>query len=97
MKATGILRRVDDLGRVAIPKDIRRRVNIQEGSLLEIYIDDFHGTPVICFMKDEIDNNKIGNSLSEIINTLDTFGEYDLSEEASELKRKISERFSENS
>ena len=37
MKATGIVRRVDDLGRVIIPKEIRRSMNIKEGDPLEIY------------------------------------------------------------
>lgn len=37
MKATGIVRRIDDLGRVVIPKEIRRILNIQEGNALEIY------------------------------------------------------------
>ena len=37
MKATGIIRRVDDLGRVVIPKEIRRTMRIREGDPLEIY------------------------------------------------------------
>lgn len=40
MKATGIVRRVDDLGRVVIPKEIRRNLGIYEGEALEIYIED---------------------------------------------------------
>ena len=39
MKATGIVRRIDDLGRVVIPKEIRRTMRIREGSPLEIYTD----------------------------------------------------------
>ena len=39
MKATGIVRRVDDLGRVVIPKEIRRTLRIREGDPLEIYTD----------------------------------------------------------
>ena len=39
MKATGIVRRIDDLGRVVIPKEIRRTMRIKEGDPLEIYTD----------------------------------------------------------
>ena len=39
MKATGIVRRIDDLGRVVIPKEIRRTFHIKEGDSLEIYND----------------------------------------------------------
>jgi AbrB family transcriptional regulator, stage V sporulation protein T len=39
MKATGIVRRIDDLGRVVIPKEIRRTLRIREGDPLEIFID----------------------------------------------------------
>ena len=35
MKATGIVRRIDDLGRVVIPKEIRRTMRIREGGLLD--------------------------------------------------------------
>ena len=38
MKATGMIRRVDDLGRVVIPKSIRRELHIDYGEPLEIYI-----------------------------------------------------------
>ena len=37
MKATGIVRRIDDLGRVVIPKEIRRTMRIREGAPLEIF------------------------------------------------------------
>ena len=39
MKATGIVRRIDDLGRIVIPKEIRRTMRIREGDPLEIYTD----------------------------------------------------------
>lgn len=47
MKATGIIRRIDDLGRVVIPRDIRRSLRIREGDPLEIFIDN-NG---VCFQK----------------------------------------------
>lgn len=39
MRATGIVRRVDDLGRIVIPREIRRSCHIKEGDPLEISID----------------------------------------------------------
>ena len=40
MKATGIVRRIDDLGRVVIPKEIRRTMGVKEGDPLEIYMGE---------------------------------------------------------
>ena len=48
MKATGIVRRVDDLGRVVIPKEIRRTLKIREGDPLEIFLDDNN---CVCFQR----------------------------------------------
>ena len=39
MKATGIVRRIDDLGRIVIPKEIRKTLKVKEGMPLEIYTD----------------------------------------------------------
>lgn len=39
MKATGIVRRIDDLGRIVVPKEIRRTLRIREGDALEIFTD----------------------------------------------------------
>jgi len=47
MKATGIVRRIDDLGRVVIPKEIRRTMRLQESDPLEIYVGD----GMVCFKK----------------------------------------------
>lgn len=47
MKATGIVRRIDDLGRVVIPKEIRRTLHIREGEPLEIFLED----GMVCFKK----------------------------------------------
>lgn len=47
MKHTGIVRRIDDLGRIVIPKDIRRQNNIYEGDPQEIIIVD----DMVCFKK----------------------------------------------
>lgn len=40
MKATGIVRRIDDLGRIVIPKEIRRTMRIREGEAMEIFLED---------------------------------------------------------
>jgi AbrB family transcriptional regulator (stage V sporulation protein T) len=40
MKATGIVRRIDDLGRIVIPKEIRRTMHIREGDPLEMTLTD---------------------------------------------------------
>lgn len=48
MKATGIVRRIDDLGRVVIPKEIRRTLKIREGDPLEIFIEDNN---CVCFKR----------------------------------------------
>lgn len=42
MRTTGVIRRIDDLGRIVVTKEIRRKLNIREGDLLELYVgDDF--------------------------------------------------------
>jgi len=40
MKSTGIVRKVDELGRIVIPKELRRTLDIEEGTPLEIYKDE---------------------------------------------------------
>jgi AbrB family transcriptional regulator (stage V sporulation protein T) len=47
MRATGIVRRIDDLGRVVIPKEIRRSLRIREGDPLEIFVTN----DTVCFKK----------------------------------------------
>lgn len=52
MKTTGVFRRVDDLGRIIIPKSVRKELNIKEGELMELFID---GNDVV-FRKYTFDN-----------------------------------------
>ena len=40
MKSTGVVRRIDELGRIVIPKEIRKNLGLREGESLEIYVDD---------------------------------------------------------
>lgn len=61
MKATGIVRRIDDLGRLVIPKEIRKTMNIKEGDALELFTDKGK----IIFQKyNDIDWEYIGNILN---------------------------------
>ena len=48
MKATGIVRRIDDLGRVVIPRELRKTLNIREGDPLELFITN---DGYVCFKK----------------------------------------------
>lgn len=48
MKATGIVRRIDDLGRIVIPREIRKTLNIREGDPLELFITNEGG---VCLQK----------------------------------------------
>ena len=47
MEATGIVRRIDDWGRIVIPKEIRRNLDIHEGDLFEIFLHE----DCVCFKK----------------------------------------------
>ena len=49
MKGTGIIRRVDDIGRIVIPKEIRNNLEIKEGEPLEIFVDTEE--QMVCFKK----------------------------------------------
>lgn len=40
MKRTGVVRRVDDLGRIVIPKEIRRAIHIKDGTSMEIFVSE---------------------------------------------------------
>lgn len=82
MKATGIVRRTDELGRVAIPKEIRRQLGICDGEPLEIYLDETaDGQPLVCFTKYSTTlGNNLANLMTQITNSMDNCGEYDLSD-----------------
>ena len=67
MKATGIIRRVDDLGRIVIPKELRKTNGIREGDPMEIYVGE---NREIIFRK--YNNNLLG----QIDTLLDDIGTY---------------------
>lgn len=63
MKATGIIRRIDDLGRVVIPKEIRRNLGIHEGDPLEIFIEN----NCVCFSKYQTDKiEKVSEAFKDL-------------------------------
>lgn len=64
MKATGIIRRIDELGRVVIPKEIRRNMKIQDGDPLEIYVEK----DGIVFKKYTTDEKTIAESCADWVN-----------------------------
>lgn len=63
---TGIIRRIDDLGRIVIPKEIRRKFNIHEGDPLEITLDENK----VCFEL-YIPSDDYENKISRIIESLE--------------------------
>lgn len=67
MKATGIIRRVDDLGRVVIPKEIRRTLKIREGDPLEIFIEK----DCVCFQK----YSMLGSLSEDILRVVQTMAQ----------------------
>ncbi len=66
MKSTGVVRRVDDLGRIVIPKEIRRTLRIRDGEALEIFVD----SEMIALKKFSkmTDMSDVAKELVEIIN-----------------------------
>ena len=68
MKSTGITRRIDDLGRVVIPKEIRRSLKVREGDKFEIYVDEVSG--MVCYQKLDT-NNDICTELDRLLDKYD--------------------------
>lgn len=68
MKATGIIRRIDDLGRIVIPKEIRKNLRIKEGDNLEIFVDNEE-----IILKKYSMMNKINDLASELTDAIYTF------------------------
>ncbi|KZS48099.1 hypothetical protein AWU65_20295 [Paenibacillus glucanolyticus] len=87
MKTTGIVRRIDDLGRVVVPRELRRAFGIAEGDPLEFYTE---GDKIIlaryapgCFICPETDKSKLRSFHSKLIcedcikSIVDTFDKLD--------------------
>lgn len=73
MKATGVVRRIDDLGRVVIPREIRRNLGIKEGDPLELFTTEGG----ICLVPYRKDVSEILNSALEQIDTMVSYEEYE--------------------
>lgn len=91
MNTTQIVRRMDDLGRVVIPREIRKNLQFNEGDLLEIYTgisDD--GTPMIGFVNcQKSANEEIESLLKRVELLLDNQCEFTLSAELGALRGKV--------
>ena len=66
MKATGIVRRIDDLGRIVIPKEIRRTLHIRESDPLEIFTDR-EGQVILIHINDRICQFRIMENQPKIV------------------------------
>ena len=66
MRATGIVRRIDDLGSVVIPREIRKNLGIKEGDPLEIFVD-----PVLNMVCIQKYNTTVDNTLEEAIRKIE--------------------------
>ena len=88
MKATGIVRRIDDLGRVVIPKEIRRSMGIKEGDPLEMFIDTENGGLVLVAYHSEVSDkiNAIAENLSTVGATPD---HWKIAEELKKIAKKL--------
>ena len=88
MKATGIIRRMDDLGRVVIPKEIRRTMGVREGDPLEMFVDTETGGLVLVPYKNDLPA-KI-RSIADNLNTIgETPEEWEISKALSEIAKKL--------
>ena len=88
MRATGIVRRIDDLGRVVIPKEIRRSMGIKEGDPLEMFIDTESGGLVLVAYHSEA-SDKI-NAIAENLNTVGATPEHwKIAEELKKIAKKL--------
>lgn len=69
MKATGIVRRIDDLGRVVIPREIRRTLGIQDGAALELFTHEGG----ICFKPYRDDEKRLAEYFETIATTMNKY------------------------
>lgn len=65
MKTTGVVRRIDDLGRIVIPKEIRRNLRIRDGESLEIFVED-----EMIALKKYSSMNDLNDICKDLVNTI---------------------------
>jgi AbrB family looped-hinge helix DNA binding protein len=68
MKATGIIRRIDDLGRIVIPKEIRKNLGIREGDPLEIFVNTKEKD--IMFKKYDVSDEFDSETIQRLLNSI---------------------------
>ena len=68
MKATGIIRRLDDLGRIVIPKEIRRSLALREGDPMELYINSKDRS--IVFKKYQVSEEYDSETIQRLLNSI---------------------------
>ncbi len=68
MKSTGIVRRIDELGRIVIPKEIRKTLKIREGDNLEIYVEK--GSIILCKFSHLNSLTSIANKITSIVSPM---------------------------
>lgn len=73
MKSTGVIRRIDDLGRIVIPKEIRKNLRIKEGDNLEVFIEDEN-----IILKKYSMMNKINDLAQELTDAIYTFTKHNV-------------------
>ena len=92
MKATGIIRRMDDLGRVVIPREIQRNFGIRAGGPLEMFVNE----DCICFKK-YIPNKleKVSDAFKELADFAEDEGGLRMRTRVSKLQAEVEERLKE--
>ena len=83
MKSTGIIRHIDDLGRVVVPREIRRTLNLQEGDPLELFVAD----EMLCLQKYYVE----ANYRARITNLIAGIAEDCHMENSAEIREKLNE------
>lgn len=75
MRATGIVRRMDDLGRIVIPKEIRKNLGLREGTPMEVFTDHEGGVIFKRYSTEENVKEQL-KTLDEFFQDMKDYGEY---------------------
>lgn len=92
MKATSIIRRIDDLGRVIIPKEIRRNVGIREGDPLEIFLHE-DGVYLKKYTTNKLE--KVHDAFMDLADFAEEEGDSRMRTMVSELQAEVEEKLKE--
>lgn len=94
MRAIGIVRRIDDLGRVVIPKEIRKRLGIQEGAPLELYVDEGTKSIVLTPYKTDTVQN-VRNLAYQVEKFAEDYGDWSLGTDLRNTMLDVSKKLEE--